>query len=241
MKLSVITVVYNDCQNIERTIKSVLNQTYNNIEYIVVDGCSNDGTIEIIKKYKKSISTFISEPDNGIYDAMNKGISLATGEYCCFMNSNDQFVNDHVIENLFKHNQQADILYGDTIIVNNGKEEIAKPLSLNKFWKRIPICHQSAFIKLELQKEYPYKLKYKVSSIYDFFYNCFYLGKKFQYVELPVSKYDMNGYSSYSFYWLFDYFRIAWKYSGVKRFFVIGKLFSYTVMRVLAYLKHKTK
>jgi glycosyltransferase involved in cell wall biosynthesis len=89
--LSVITIVYNNARDIDRTLLSVLNQIYDGIEYIVVDGASNDGTLEIIKRYESRIAKLISEKDKGIYDAMNKGLALATGDYVIFMNSGDEF------------------------------------------------------------------------------------------------------------------------------------------------------
>src|ERR1700755_616928 len=88
--LSVITIVYNNVRDIERTMLSVLNQTYPNIEYIIVDGASNDGTLEVIKRYETRITKLISEKDEGIYDAMNKGLAIATGDYVVFMNSGDE-------------------------------------------------------------------------------------------------------------------------------------------------------
>src|SRR5690606_11240452 len=94
-KLSVITIVYNNIKDIERTIISVIKQSYNNIEYIIVDGASTDGTVDVIKKYDQEISKWISEPDSGIYNAMNKGLALATGDYVLFMNSVDEIYNSN--------------------------------------------------------------------------------------------------------------------------------------------------
>lgn len=114
-KVSVVTVVYNDVKKIENTVNSVISQSYNNKEFIIVDGGSNDGTLEIIKKYDFSIDSFISEKDRGIYDAMNKGVSLATGEWIIFMNSGDCFVDNKVLENIFRKEIPAHIsfIYSD--------------------------------------------------------------------------------------------------------------------------------
>ena len=113
-RLSVITVVFNNVKDIERTMLSVLNQTYTNIEYIIIDGGSNDGTLELIDKYKDRITKIISEKDNGIYDAMNKGLTLATGEYVLFMNSGDEIYARDTVEKVFDSAPDADIYYGET-------------------------------------------------------------------------------------------------------------------------------
>ncbi len=118
-KFSIITVVYNDVENIEETIKSLLNQTYKNFEYIIIDGKSDDGTVEKIKKYEKEITYFVSEKDGGIYDAMNKGIKISSGEFLFFLNSNDFFYNKNVLKNIAEiseKNKKEDIIYGRQIL-----------------------------------------------------------------------------------------------------------------------------
>jgi glycosyltransferase involved in cell wall biosynthesis len=214
-KVTVITVLYNSAATIEQTVKSVLEQSYGNIEFIVIDGNSNDGSIDILNRYRDRISVLISEPDEGIYEAMNKGIGLATGEWICFMNSNDYFFNNRVVEDIFNTEQNEDIIYGYCIDPDTGKE--IKPLNLNEFWKRIPFNHQSAFIRTRYYKEHPYDLKYRISSIYDFLYYWYHAGLKFKYIEMPVAVYDMKGISFYSYVWLWDYLRISMKYSEGKR------------------------
>ena len=101
--ISIITVVYNDIENIEETILSVLSQTYDNIEFIVIDGASNDGTVDVIKKYDKKIDYWISEKDGGIFDAMNKGIKLSKGDYINFMNSGDFFTSPDLVNEVAKN------------------------------------------------------------------------------------------------------------------------------------------
>src|SRR5690606_4665890 len=105
--LSVITVVYNNVKDIERTILSVINQTYKNIEYIIIDGVSTDGTLDIIHQYSEKISHIVSEPDKGIYDAMNKGLSVATGDYVLFMNSGDEIYAHDTVEKVFTSSDDA--------------------------------------------------------------------------------------------------------------------------------------
>ncbi|HEY1007401.1 MAG TPA: glycosyltransferase, partial [Sphingobacteriaceae bacterium] len=111
-KLSVITIVFNNARDIERTILSVLNQTYGNIEYIVIDGASTDGTLEVIKRYEDRL-ILKSEKDKGIYDAMNKGLALATGDYVLFMNSGDEIYAADTVEKVFATAPSADVYYGE--------------------------------------------------------------------------------------------------------------------------------
>lgn len=214
-RITVITVSYNSAGTIEETIRSVTGQTYKNIEFIVIDGNSTDGTADILNRYRDKIDILRIEPDSGIYDAMNKGISLSSGEWICFMNSNDHFCNERVVEDIFSGETDADIIYGYCIDPDTGKS--VKPLSLDLFWKRIPINHQSAFVKAVYYRERPYELKYTVSSVYDFLYYWYCRGLKFKYIDIPVAIYDMKGLSFHSFAWLWDYVRISMKYSKGKR------------------------
>ena len=121
-KLSIITICYNIKDEIERTCKSIVGQTWQDFEWIVVDGGSTDGTLEVLKKYSDRIDILISEKDSGIYNAMNKGIKLANGEWLNFMNGGDNFASNDVLEKVFKNkNYEADILYGDMSYHKNGK------------------------------------------------------------------------------------------------------------------------
>lgn len=132
MKVSIITVCYNSASTIEDTILSVANQTHQNIEYIIIDGNSKDSTVDIIKKHSATVSKWISEKDNGIYDAMNKGIEMATGEIIGILNADDVFANNNVIENIVHYfkNDATDALYADLKYVQ--REDISKVI---RFWK----------------------------------------------------------------------------------------------------------
>lgn len=126
MKISIITVVYNRAATIERAIRSVLGQSYNNIEYIIVDGASKDGTTEIIQQYKERIHTIVSEKDNGMYDALNKGIRLATGDVVGILHADDEFANDQVIAtiaNRFSANVEVEAVYGDVGFVRKDQDD----------------------------------------------------------------------------------------------------------------------
>lgn len=170
--VSIITVVYNGEETLLRTIQSISNQTYQNIEYIIVDGASNDGTSNIIEENKQDIDKVISEPDEGLYDAMNKGLSCATGEYVWFINSGDEIAHPEVLSNIFKSLPCAEVYYGNTMIVDKNGEEIGwrrlsppEELTWKDFKKGMVVSHQSIIIKKSISR--PYQLKYKFSADYD--------------------------------------------------------------------------
>lgn len=151
---SIITVVYNNVRDIEHTLKSVVSQTYKHVEYIVIDGLSTDGTLDVIEKYRPQISVILSEKDNGIYDAMNKGLALATGDYVLFLNSGDELYSKETLASLAEVSEGADIIYGETFLINEQREIIGErrhkvPAYFN--WKSfrygMNICHQAIYIK----------------------------------------------------------------------------------------------
>lgn len=205
MKISIITVCFNAKDTIEDTFLSVFNQTYKDIELIVIDGASKDGTLAIIDKYKDKISSFLSEPDKGIYDAMNKGIELATGDFIIFMNANDVFYNELVLENVVKtliENTEVKFLFGDVDCVSKDMqssevqtyEKIKNNFSL-LFYN---FCHQSIFYHKSLFKEYGlFSLDYKICSDWDFNIKCLVKYKTpALYLEWPIAKFQLGGLSS---------------------------------------------
>lgn len=174
-KLSVITVTYNAEHTLERTLKSVREQTYPAIEHIIVDGNSNDGTVALIHRYENERLKWISEPDKGLYDAMNKGIKMATGDYLCFLNAGDTFYDTDTVQKIFAsidENHSPDILYGETAIVDdNGRFlhmrrlQAPKNLTWKSFKHGMVVCHQAFIVKRELVE--PYDLSYRFSSDFD--------------------------------------------------------------------------
>ncbi|WP_158989868.1 glycosyltransferase family 2 protein [Mucilaginibacter sp. L196] len=198
--LSVITIVYNNVKDIERTMLSVLNQTYTGIEYIVVDGLSNDGTIDIIKKYESRITKFISEKDEGIYDAMNKGLGLATGDYVIFMNSGDEFFDADTVTAVFASADDADIYYGETEMIDDsgrslGQRRHKAPKQFNwlGFNLGMSISHQAIYIKRSLIE--PYDRKYQLSADIDWIIRAAKKAKKTVNVNRYVAKYLVGGMS----------------------------------------------
>lgn len=194
--ISVITVVYNDAQNIEKTIQSVLSQEYDNIEYIIIDGKSNDGTAEICKKYSEKLSLFISEKDSGIYNAMNKGIKFSSGKWIFFLNSGDVFYNTSVISDVFQDNSEADILYGKAITTEGILCYYPKKVSLPMFIFERMICHQAIFAKRETFENNNFNEEYRIIADRVWLYNCYKTHKRFEKKNIIISKYDTNGISS---------------------------------------------
>ena len=194
--ISVITVSYNAQHIIEKTILSIINQTYKNIEYIIIDGGSTDGTIDVIKKYDSKITHWISEPDKGIYDAMNKGIKLAKGEWINFMNCGDSFYSIDTIRQVVDKlltTECIDIVYGNTIIKINNNKYIVRPEELECISNHLPFCHQCAFVQTSLAKKHPFDLKYKFVADYNFFYQQYHKKKSFLYINYPIANYQIGG------------------------------------------------
>lgn len=195
--VTVVTVVYNDAFHLEATIKSVLSQTYPNLEYIIIDGGSTDGTVEIIRKYKAKLAFWVSEKDEGIYDAMNKGIRAAKGAWINFMNSRDLFFDPDVINEIFNYNQaDYDVIYGNVLInYPNGFLRLAKPRSLSALWQGMICSHQAVFGRSELLRKMPFDLKYKLAADFDLLYKLKQANHKFLYVDLTIAKASSDGVS----------------------------------------------
>lgn len=193
-KVSVITVVYNDVKHIESTIKNVLNQDYENLEYIIVDGGSSDGTLDIVKKYEKRIFKFISEPDKGLYDAMNKGTLMATGEWIIFRNSGDYFLEKNSISKTFEHyiDEGEDLLCGEIRMFNNyGYKDFNVPLlSQISYWDRMPFWHPSTYIRRTCQLKEPYDIRYKNSADFKFFLKILINGASYKVVDQVVALFN---------------------------------------------------
>jgi len=195
--ITIITVTYNVEKSLQKTIDSIRSQTYKNIEYIIIDGQSSDQTINIIKKNKHYISKWISKKDNGIYDAMNKGINFANGEWINFMNSGDTFINDSIIEKFVNNRiKNIDIYYGSRYILYENSKKLQKPFPLNKFYNRMPFGHQSAFISTKIMKKYKYDLHYKIASDYNFFLKCYLNKITFHNLNFVICNFKVNGKSS---------------------------------------------
>lgn len=194
-KITVVTVTYNAEQYLEQTIKSVIEQDYPNIEYIIIDGASSDGTVDIIKKYEKYLSYWISEPDKGIYDAMNKGIDVATGEWINFMNAGDSFVDPNTILKVFSTNfKDADIIGGNYFYVKDKNKEYKISPKLTKVFNSTFCCHQSLFTKTLLMKKFKFDTSLKIVADYDFMLKVYIQNYKFYFVDFAIANYLAGGF-----------------------------------------------
>ena len=200
MKLSIITVVYNNVEGIKSAIESVISQDYLQIEHIVVDGGSTDGTIEIINGYLDKISVFISEPDKGIYDALNKGVLRASGDVVAILHSDDKFCNTHVCSDIMKHmdKTRAEFCFSDMVIVDNFSGKILRYYMASYFkrWMfRIGWMppHPTCFIKRSLFDEFGiYSIDYKIAGDFDLLVRFFY-GRKIRWSCLDQVTIKMSG------------------------------------------------
>ena len=195
MKLSIITICYNNRQGLEKTLRSVCAQLTPEVEYIVIDGGSTDGSVDLIKQHADHITYWVSEPDKGIYNAMNKGIAVAKGEYVNFMNSGDCFVSDDVISRVLPRLQGKDFYVGDE---EHGDKIIKAPLTIH-FTHILyrALSHQSTFIRTQLLKQRPYLETYKIASDWEqMFYELIMKDASYERLPFLVASFDTNGISS---------------------------------------------
>ena len=195
--VSIITVVFNGKKYLEETIQSVLTQSYDNVEYIIIDGGSTDGTLDIIKKYEDQIDYWVSEQDNGVYDGMNKGIDVASGKWINFMNAGDCFYSNESISEVFSQNVDGiDIIYGDRqVIFANQKSKIVKAQDLKLIWQGKLMCHQSCFVDASYHKKHKFILKYDICDDFEFIYSAYKRKAKFKHVNIVIAKYLAGGLS----------------------------------------------
>jgi len=197
ISVSIITINYNNAIGLQKTIESVVNQQCKNFEYILIDGDSTDGGLEIIKKYQSNLTYWISEPDTGIYNAMNKGIKQAKGDYVLFLNSGDALNGKIALQYFINHeNFKGDIIYGDYKFDEGEKiyPDVLTPL----FFIKSSLPHQSTFFKRSVFDEMGlYDETYKIVGDRAFYINCFLSGKfKFTHIKYPLTIYDLTGLSN---------------------------------------------
>lgn len=200
-KVSIITIVFNNRDNFIKTINSVRRQSYPNIEYIIVDGGSKDGTMDIIKQNEDIISKWISEPDKGIYDAMNKGIKMASGEYLWFLNGGDMIYSENTLNEVFASGENADVYYGDTELVDEdgksfGRRKLKTPPE-NLSWKNMidgmVITHQSLIIRKSVVVDYD--LNYRHCADIDWTIKVLKSSKNIINTKKIISSFLLGGYS----------------------------------------------
>lgn len=221
MKVSVITVTYNASTSLEETMLSVFDQNYSHIEYIIIDGGSIDGTVDIISKYANKLSYWVSEPDKGVYDAMNKALKIATGDFLIFMGADDLFYANDVIQNVV--NQISDmyaVYYGSVLFKGIGTKHLGK---FNKIkWATTNISHQAIFYPRIIYKTHSYDTQYKIYA--DYAYNLNLLKEKvdFVYVDEIITLYNMTGMSADTLDETFqkDYRNLLFESVGILAYYV---------------------
>lgn len=208
LKVSIITICYNNGHEIRATIESVINQTYNQIEYIIIDGASKDNSLSIINEYKDKITKIVSEPDQGIYDAINKGLKIATGDIVGLIHAGDKLYNNQVIEKIvsfFKINCDLDISYGNSVMINqkgklcriNESPEFSRPL-IRRGW--MP-SHQSIYCKREIFAKYGYyDTEIGWAADYEWFIRIFHKEElKIKRLKQYILKFTIGGTSTKSY------------------------------------------
>ena len=196
MKLSIITVNLNNCDGLPKTIDSVISQTFKDFEWIVIDGGSTDGSRELIELYSEHFAYWVSEPDKGIYNAMNKGMRVAQGEYLQFLNSGDCLKDSATLYDVFFNFHGGDIIYGDCAVrvSDTVQQEIHyKPVFSLKLLLDGSINHQSSFIKRKLLQDEPYDETLRIVSDRKFFIRKALEGKSFVHINRTISTFDING------------------------------------------------
>ncbi|WP_035362250.1 glycosyltransferase family 2 protein [Dyadobacter alkalitolerans] len=202
MKLSIITINYNNAEGLQKTIESVVNQTSQDFEYIIIDGGSTDGSVEVIHKYQDKCAYWISEPDRGIYHAMNKGIMQAKGEYCQFVNSGDYLQDSDVTERMLLNMPDCSFIYGNRLRQINGRTEIERSYAGRQItlldMYRSTFFHATAYIKRSLFEKYGlYDESFRIVSDWKFFLIAIGLNdEKVIYKDINVVWFDSTGISS---------------------------------------------
>ena len=191
--VTIITVCRNHAQLLERTIQSVESQTWQDKEYLVIDGASTDETMEVIQRHQASITRWVSEPDQGIYDAMNKGVRMAQGEWVIFMNAGDTFASDDTLRGVFGSPQDADVIYGDVIKGGHVKKAEAPHNAHRMFF-----CHQSAFVRTSCLRAFPFDTTHRMSADFKQIKQLYLSGKTFKQLDFPVANFDTQGVSNTS-------------------------------------------
>lgn len=235
--ISVITVTFNALFDLRTTCGSVYEQDFSNYEHIIIDGNSQDGTKFFLEGNRRKNVSYVSEDDNGIYHAMNKGISLANGDWIIFMNSGDSFVSKTTLSECARYmtSKNETIIYGDHIVVySDGAEKFVEAREISSIWQGLPFCHQSCFVQTQYLRHNPFSVEHTIASDFKFFYQASQKGLIFLHIPQTVALYRAGGIS--------DQKRIM---SIIERWKVIDKSFLtavyYSKLIALETLKIPTK
>jgi glycosyltransferase involved in cell wall biosynthesis len=231
-RLSIVTVSLNNAAGLKKTVDSVVGQNRRDIEYIVIDGGSSDSSVDILRQHETDIDYWVSERDAGIYDAMNKGVAVAHGEFICFMNSGDTFFAGVLARLLDRYDEWEtyDVIHGDMMNASLGQMDRAQEAS--SILRDMPSRHQAILARTEVQKRFPFDTSYRVAADYDFLLRLYLAGKRFLRMDICFGEYEAGGISNSQYFTTIgEYARILWRqHRGAQR-----------VSRVGSYLWRKKK
>ena len=198
LKISIITICYNDISGLSDTCYSLLKQQFTNFEWVVVDGSSKDGTLDYLKK-NTVVTKFVSEPDQGIYDAMNKGTAMATGEYVIYMNAGDQFTSEAVLDRCSKYLKSQSLIFcGANFEYGNGSYRYRAPRHFSSIWHSVPANHQAIIFKRECLGESPYDKSYSICGDYELLAQLYIKGYKADLLDLALVVFKVGGVSTFA-------------------------------------------
>ena len=236
-RLSVVTVVFNGETHLEQTVRSVSAQTYDNVEYLVIDGGSTDGTLDIIRRYEDRIDDWVSERDGGIYDAMNKGVRYATGDFVAFLNADDWYESDalEAVAAVIEAEQDVEFVYADIKVEGENASYVWKG-NAGKYWRGESIPHPACFMKRTLLQQNPFDLTYRLAADYELIVRIVQKGAKMAYLDKVVTNYRVGGASS-NFDSRREVFRINKRYFGIV--YAMKRLTTDYLYRVINFVKAK--
>lgn len=232
--VSIITVVFNGAKSLERTIKSVISQGYPNIEYIVIDGGSSDGTVDIIKKYEDNITYWKSEPDGGISDAFNKGLSMATGDIVGFINADDWY-NADTVELVVRNFEKFSVVYGDVQFWDGSKRGHRTHSNHLKLRQGMALAHPAVFVKRSMYQKYgQFNLEFKIAMDYEFIARLYFNKESFHNINSVLANMGLGGLSDRN--WLKAFMeekKVKRSYLGVIRsnFYFIKQTILFSMQR----------
>ena len=233
VSFSIIVVTFNAVDVIDKTIKSIISQSYENFEILCIDGLSTDNTVKVLNEHATdSRLKIFSEKDSGIYHAMNKGMDLAKGKYVLYLNAGDYFVSRSILANVIQF-LGKDVIVGNAIYKYHREDEIRNPQSLDNLWKGMTFNHQCAFYKLSTLRQFRFNLKYRISSVHEQTIRLAKSDRSFEFIDIPISYYDPYGLSSIFTLWVRDYMRIVFINYPQKLVFIVPRV----VVRYVRYLK----
>lgn len=198
-KISIITVTYNASAVVEKTIRSVVSQTYGDLEYVIVDGASKDDTLSVVDRWREHIDILVSEPDKGLYDAMNKGARLATGDWVLYMNADDMFVDEGVVADVaafIEAHPEAEVIYGDSEQeLEYGIYPIRPKVAYMNH--KMAIAHQATFVKTDVLRSHPFNLQYRYAADYEQLSSLYLEGRTFVHIDRMIARMEMRSGTTY--------------------------------------------